>query len=93
MNVVFDFGGVLLAWQPHELIARLLPHRSATAEDAHALTADFFEGFGGDWAEFDRGTLAREPLAERIAARTGLTLEQTHAVIDAVPGEWRESAT
>ena len=89
MNVVFDFGGVLFDWQPHELIARLLPTWAATLPDAQASVDAFFGGFGGDWREFDRGTLTREALAECIAARIGLTPAEVVRVIDAVPHELR----
>ena len=86
-NIVFDFGGVLFHWQPNAFIARLLPQRAATPRAAQELAAAFFESFDGDWAEFDRGTLHREPLAERIALRTGLSRPEVDAVIDAVPHE------
>lgn len=89
VNIVFDFGGVLFDWQPHGLIARLLPKWAATLPDAQASVDEFFGGFGGDWREFDRGTLTHESLAERIAARTGLTLSEVVGVIDAVPHELR----
>lgn len=89
MNVVFDFGGVLFEWQPQSMVGRLLPHRAPDAEAARALVVAFFESFGGDWSEFDRGTIEREPLAERIAQRTGLTRAEVHRVIDAVPHELR----
>ena len=49
MNVVFDFGGVLFRWQPHEFLARLMPQRTQTDADTQALVADFFEGYAGDW--------------------------------------------
>jgi len=87
MNIVFDFGGVLFRWQPHEFLARLIPQRTQTGADTQALLADFFEGFAGDWGEFDRGMLEAGPLAERIAARTGLGLAQVRKVIDAIPHE------
>ena len=87
MNLVFDFGGVLFRWQPHEFIARLLPERAPDEVAAHAMVAEFFEGYGGDWGEFDRGTIEAGPLAERIARRTGLRVAQARRVIDAVPGE------
>ena len=45
MKIVFDFGGVLFRWQPHEFLARLLPQRTQTGADTQALIADFFEGF------------------------------------------------
>jgi putative hydrolase of the HAD superfamily len=87
MNVVFDFGGVLFRWQPRELLARLMPARTRTAEAAQALFDAVFEGYRGDWSEFDRGTVEPGPLAERIARRTGLTEAEVHALIDAVPAE------
>jgi putative hydrolase of the HAD superfamily len=87
VNLVFDFAGVLFQWQPHELVARLLPERATTDAAAHALVAEFFEGYGGDWGEFDRGALAAGALADRIARRTGLTPAAARAVIDAVPHE------
>lgn len=87
MNVVFDFGGVLFRWQPRELLARLMPERTRTPEAAQALFDAVFENYGGDWGEFDRGTVEPGPLAERIARRTGLTEAEVHAVIDAVPAE------
>ena len=87
MNIVFDFGGVLFNWQQHEFIARLLPHRAATPAEAHAFVGEFFEGFRGDWGEFDRGTIEPDPLADRIARRTGLSLADVRRVMNAVPGE------
>ena len=87
MNVVFDFGGVLFTWQPQVMLARLLPERATDEAALQALVGEFFQGYGGDWSEFDRGTLAREPLAERIAQRTGLTLSEVHRIIDEVPHE------
>ena len=92
MNVVFDFGGVLFRWQPRELLARLMPQRTRSAEEAQALFDAIFEGYGGDWGDFDRGTVEPRPLAERIARRTGLSEAEVHAVIDAVPEELRPIA-
>jgi putative hydrolase of the HAD superfamily len=87
LNIVFDFGGVLFTWRPHVFVARLLPDRAVTEPAAHALVDDFFEGYQGDWGEFDRGSIERGPLAERIARRTGLRLADVRRVIDAVPAE------
>ncbi len=85
MNLVFDFGGVLLHWQPHEIVARVLPDLAPTRAAADRLVADIFQAYGGDWGEFDRGTLGPAPLVDRIARRTGLSAAQARAVIDAVP--------
>ena len=87
MKIVFDFGGVLLRWRPHEFLKLWLPEHTQTLQATQDLLEKFFQGFGGDWGEFDRGTLAEAPLAERIAARTGLSVHQTRRVIDAVPQE------
>ena len=81
MNVVFDFGGVLFQWSPLQLLRDVLPHRDADG----TLVAAFFQGYGGDWADFDRGTVQPEALAARIAVRTGLRRDEVQAVIDAVP--------
>jgi HAD superfamily hydrolase (TIGR01509 family) len=86
-NIVFDFGGVVFHWQPHELMRRALPLRAHDDASAHAMVGDFFEGYRGDWGSFDRGTIAEPELAPRIAARLGLSLQEVRAVIDAVPGE------
>lgn len=87
MNVVFDFAGVLFHWQPPELLSRLLPHRTPDAAAARRLVDDIFQGYAGDWGEFDRGTVEPGPLAERIARRTGLPVDETRRVIDGVPAE------
>jgi putative hydrolase of the HAD superfamily len=87
MNVVFDFGGVLFDWRPHEFLTRLLPELTPTPQAARALAAAFFEGYGGDWAAFDRGTVEPEALAHRIARRTGLAVQDARKVIHGVPRE------
>lgn len=88
MNIVFDLGGVLFRWQPHEFVARLLPHHAPTAEAALALTTQIFRSHdGGDWGDFDRGTVEPLALAERLARRTGISAAEATSIIDAVPGE------
>lgn len=87
MNVVFDFGGVLFNWHPPTLLARHLPQRVQDEATARRWVADFFQGYSGDWGDFDRGTVEPGPLAERIAARTGLAVDEARRVIDAVPAE------
>lgn len=83
--VVFDFGGVLFDWSPPVLLQQVLPHRVGSHAAGAALAQDFFQGYGGDWLEFDRGTVQPDALAQRIAARTGLAEAEVRAVMDAVP--------
>lgn len=87
MRIVFDFAGVLFRWRPQRLLQRVLPQQTPDAAAARRLVEAIFQGYGGDWADFDRGLVEPEALASRIARRTGLTREQVRAVIDAVPAE------
>ena len=87
MNVVFDFGGVLLRWAPQEFMPRLLPGRATDAAAVQALIDDFFEGFQGDWGRFDSGLLDAAQLASLIAKRTGIALADVQRVIPAVAAE------
>lgn len=78
MDVVFDFAGVLFHWQPQALLDQLLPGRGVSA-------ADFFQGYDGDWADFDRGLVDPDPLSMRIAMRLDVTPDEAQQVIAAVP--------
>lgn len=81
--VVFDLGGVVLHWQPRELLAELLP-----ADRVEPAFEAVFQGFriGSDWAEFDRGRLDADALVERIAARSAMDAALVREIVDAVPG-------
>ena len=85
LRIVFDFGGVLFNWQPLELVRRHFPRRATDAAATRALVAGVFQGFGGDWAQFDRGVLESPELVRRIAARTGLDALEVSALVDGVP--------
>jgi len=85
VNLVFDFAGVLFRWDPAGLISQVLPAHAPTRQAAQHWAGEIFQGYGGDWAAFDRGVIEPDALALRIAARTGLAATQARAVIDAVP--------
>ena len=87
MRIVFDFAGVLFRWQPRGLLRRTLPRLAVDDAAAQRLAAAIFQGYGGDWAEFDRGTLEVPELVRRIATRTGIDAAAVQAVVDAVPVE------
>lgn len=87
MNFVFDFGRVLFRWRPEALLREVLPQRASDEASARHWVAQVFQSYGGDWGDFDRGTVQPPELAQRIAARTGLTPDEVRAVIDAVPAE------
>jgi putative hydrolase of the HAD superfamily len=85
VNVVFDFAGVLFHWQPPELLSRLLPQRTPDETAALRLVDEIFQGYSGDWGDFDRGTVEPDELARRISGRTGLAVDEVRRVIDGVP--------
>ncbi len=81
---VFDFGGVLLRWQPLELMRQCLPQRVGDEASARTWVKAFFEGFGGDWGAFDQGLIDADETLRRISTRTGLSATETQRVLDAV---------
>ena len=85
MHYVFDFGRVLFNWQPEALLQRVLPQRVLDEASAAHWVAQVFQSYGGDWGEFDRGTVEPGDLVQRISGRTGLTPAEVQAVVDAVP--------
>lgn len=87
MKIVFDFGGVLFRWQPLQMLQRELPLHATDTVATQRLAEGIFQGYGGDWGEFDRGTLAVPELVRRIAVRTGLREHEVQTVVDAVPRE------
>jgi putative hydrolase of the HAD superfamily len=91
-NIVFDFGGVVFHWRPTRLLQRELPQH-ATDEASAARWADaIFQGYGGDWGEFDRGTLEVPALVQRIVTRTGLVEADVLRVVMGVPVELQPQA-
>jgi len=87
MKIVFDFAGVLFRWQPVAMLQRELPHLAPDEARARHWVAQIFQHDGGDWGDFDRGTVAVPALVARIARRTGLALADVQRVVDAVPQE------
>ncbi len=84
-TVVFDFAGVVFGWQPLALLQRLIPRQAVDAASAQHWAGQIFQGYDGDWAAFDRGTVQPDDLVQRIARRTGLGPADVRAVVDAVP--------
>jgi putative hydrolase of the HAD superfamily len=79
--VVFDVGGVIVQWQPLQLMREHLP--MVAADEAYA---QVFQSWapGADWLEFDRGTVEPDALAERIARRTGYPRAAIDSLIGAI---------
>lgn len=86
-RIVFDLGAVVLHWQPAAMLRRVLPQRATDDASAAHWMHEIFQAYGGDWAEYDRGTVLVPDLVARIAARTGLGAHEVQAAVDAVPHE------
>jgi HAD superfamily hydrolase (TIGR01509 family) len=86
-TLVFDIGGVVVHWRPLQLMQQVLPLQAHDEASARAVAAAVFQTYSpdADWAQFDLGRIEPEPLAERIAARTGYPLQGLRALIAAIP--------
>lgn len=86
-TIVFDVGGVIVRWQPNELMRQCFPQQASDEDSAERVKALVFQKFadGGDWAAFDCGSVEPGALAQRIAQRSGLPCEGVTALIDAIP--------
>ena len=82
-NVIFDFGGVLVRWQPAEMIERFYADEAVRPVIAREILQH------PDWLEMDRGTLDDETALRRFAARTGRSSAEISAFLQHV----RESLT
>jgi putative hydrolase of the HAD superfamily len=91
-TVVFDFAGVVFGWQPLALLQRLIPRHAVDLASARHWADQIFQGYAGDWAEFDRGTVQADALVARIARRTGLAPAAVRAVVQAVPLDFQPLA-
>jgi putative hydrolase of the HAD superfamily len=86
-RVVFDFGAVVFQWRPTAMLRRELPHLATDETRAAHWAAAIFQGYGGDWADFDRGVLGVPELVARISARTGLEPSDVQTAVDGVARE------
>lgn len=86
-TVVFDLGAVLLHWKPIELAMHLLPVHAPNPAAAEALCERIFQGLhpGATWAEFDRGSVEAGPLADLLAAQSGVDAAELLGFIHAIP--------
>ncbi len=83
MNIVFDFGNVLVEWNPARLIAELYPPSARRTHTPHALAEAMVNH--QDWIDFDQGLIDAATLANRSATRLGLDAAHTHAFIERIP--------
>lgn len=79
MNYVFDFGAVLVTWQPLNLLAECFPQQAdSPAHAGHLAHAVFGHA---DWQDYDRGTLDMETVIARTSTRLGLDAARFGALV------------
>ena len=62
-NMVFDMGGVLIAWDPARIVARL----GLGEEDSQLLRREVFQSV--EWVSLDRGSLSEQEALESMGKR------------------------
>lgn len=83
MNIVFDFGNVLVEWNPVRLIVEHFPGIEQLSRPPTELAVALIDH--QDWQDFDRGLLDGDELASRTAARLDLDRTALHAFIERIP--------
>jgi len=76
--IVFDLGGVVVDWQPEQLVASVADDEPMRA----CVRREIFDHL--DWLDLDRGSLEPAEAIQRFAARTELAHEVIAALLDRV---------
>lgn len=69
-SIVFDMGGVLIRWNPEDMLRQY----ALSPEDMEILNRELFKSV--EWIQQDRGILPEEELARRVCARIPERLHQ-----------------
>lgn len=77
-KVIFDFGGVVLRWQPQEIVDTFY----AEADLRDSLSRNVFRH--PDWIEMDRGALEEDTAVHRFAARMNRPLQEMQSLLQLV---------
>jgi putative hydrolase of the HAD superfamily len=82
VNVVFDFGNVLMDWKPVQLVET---HFSAGLPSGMSARAFVEQWVGSDWIAFDNGELTQEELLRSLSARIGCDASALRAFVETIP--------
>ena len=82
-NVIMDLGGVMLEWNPDQLLSPFQPEPRLRRQ----LRAQVF---GPDWRLFDRGQLSETELIERLERTSGLTRSNAVEIVAGARDSLRE---
>jgi putative hydrolase of the HAD superfamily len=82
LNIVFDFGAVLVNWRPLDVVRKHFPDRTLTPEAATALASQFFAH--PDWQAFDAGRVSAQDISQRSANRLSLDVRTVQRMLDSI---------
>jgi putative hydrolase of the HAD superfamily len=77
-NVVFDLGGVLLRWNPAEIVNNFFPDEATRS----VVRREIFQH--PDWLDMDRGILLEDDAIHRFQQRTGCSRSDMSKLLQAV---------
>ena len=78
MAIIFDLGRVVVSWDPVGIVRSV-----RGSQGAEQLAEQLFNH--PDWLEVDRGTLSLHTMARQAQGRTGLSMAENLAILQAVP--------
>lgn len=79
MNIVFDLGGVVVRWEPDEILQAVFPVPAEAELARNGLMKH------QDWRDMDLGLIDNATALSRAAERTGLDKERLTALLESVP--------
>jgi len=79
VNIIFDLGGVVVAWEPDAIIAGVFVEPEVRTRVRSEVIGH------ADWLEYDRGLLSRHDAIARAALRTGLPVARIDTLFRQVP--------
>jgi putative hydrolase of the HAD superfamily len=80
MNIVFDFGAVLVNWRPHDVVRKHFPEIAHSQEKVAQLSTSLFSH--DDWQGFDAGRLTSEEICSLTARRLSLNERVVYRMVD-----------
>jgi putative hydrolase of the HAD superfamily len=80
MNIVFDFGAVLVNWRPHDVVRKHFPEIAHSQAEVAQLSSSLFSH--NDWQGFDAGHLTSEEVSSLTARRLSLNERVVWRMVD-----------
>jgi putative hydrolase of the HAD superfamily len=80
MNIVFDFGAVLVNWRPHDVVRKHFPQIAISQDAVAKLASSLFSH--DDWQGFDAGRFSTSEISHLTATRLALDLEVVQGMVE-----------